>query len=528
MYVMAIDAGTGSCRALIFDAAGALAGGAQRDWTHDAEEGVPGSMSFAVERNRTLVLDLVREALRDAGVSGRDVAAVSATSMREGIVVLDRDGHEIWACANVDARAGEEVAILAEDGALEETIYRRTGQTFALAAQPRLLWVKRHRPDLFERAATVLMLSEWVLYVLSGESVMEPTNGSTSGLLDLSSRQADDDLLTLCDLPGGMVPTVVEPGTPIGTVRPEAADQTGLASSCIVVAGGGDAQMATLGAGLTASGQAMVIAGTFWQQEVNIPEPVTDADMRVRVNAAPLVGTWQAEAIAFHAGTAMRWFRDTFCAEEVALARGLGQSPFDVLTAQAAEIPIGSDGVIPIFSDRMNYRRWRHAAPSFLGLNLDGGPRLRAAMFRSLMENAAIVADANLSLVTEFSGVEPDEVVFAGGSAKSETWTQIVADVIGKPLRIPEVTEATAQGAAACAAAGAGWGESPAEIAARWVAWGRHVTPSDERHEQYRIVKERWRRAYAAQRELMEEGITTPMWQAPGTSENSVRKAGQA
>jgi autoinducer-2 kinase len=516
-HLLAIDAGTGSVRALVFDAEGSPVATASRPWEHDPEPGVPASMGFAVERNWALIVEVVREALAAAGVAPENVVAVSATSMREGLVVLDGDGREIWACANVDARAGAEVAELAARDGVEELIYHRSGQTFALAAQPRLLWLARHQPETYERAATVLMLSEWVLYRLSGVTAMEPSNGSTSGLLALATRDADDELAASCGLRTGLLPQVVEPGTVLGQVSAQAARETGLSTRTRVVVGGGDAQLAALGLGLTEPGQALVVAGTFWQQMVNLAEPVTDPQMRVRVNAAAVPGLWQAEAIAFHAGTAIRWFRDTFAGPEVAAADAAGRNALDVLTEAAAGIPIGSDGVIPIFSDVMNYRSWKHAAPSFLNLPLDGGARLRAAMFRSLLENAAIVARANLAMVEDFSGARAHQVVLAGGSAKSPVWTQIVADVLGRPLRIPSVTEATAQGAAACAASGAGLFSSPSEAGASWVRWDREVEPVTGNHEAYAPVVERWSRAYAAQRELMTAGVTTPMWQAPGT-----------
>ncbi|GAA4289091.1 autoinducer-2 kinase [Georgenia daeguensis] len=516
-HVIAIDAGTGSVRAVLFDAEGRPVTSAARDWHHDPEPGVPGSMGFAVERNYALVVQVLREVLAASPVPAAEISAVSATSMREGIVVLDAQGRELWACANVDARAGEEVAELAAAGDVEKQLYSRSGQTFALAAQPRLRWLARHRPDLYDQAATVLMLSEWVLYRLCGELAIEPSNGSTSGLLALATRQGDPDLATLCGLRDDLLPPVRESGAPLGTVHRRASADTWLSTDTLVVVGGGDAQMATLGTGLADAGEAMIIAGTFWQQEVNIGQPLTDPQMRVRVNAAAVPGMWQAEAIAFHAGTAVRWFRDTFAGPEVRAAEQAGRNSLDVLTEAAAEVPVGADGIIPIFSDVMNYRRWKHAAPSFLNLSLDGGPRLRAAMFRSLLENAAIVADANLAMVAEFSGTQPEEVVFAGGSAKSKVWAQIVADVVGRPLRVPAVTEATAHGTAACAASGAGLYATPAAAARAWVRWDRTVEPSAKNNEAYASVKDRWRRAYAAQRTLMEEGLTVPMWQAPGT-----------
>jgi len=516
-YLLVIDAGTGSVRAALFDLNGALVSIAQRSWEHDPEPGVPGSMSFAVERNWALIVEIITEVMDKANIRGEAVLAVSCSSMREGIVLLDGAGQEIWACANVDARAEQEVRELAAKPGLEEKIYGITGQTFALAAGPRLLWLKNHRPETYDRVETVLMLSEWVLFRLCGMRVMEPTNGSTSGFLSLATRQGDPELLRLCGLRDDVLPQTLEPGTPIGTVTSAVATQTGLATNTLVVLGGGDAQLAALSMGLTKPGQAVIVGGTFWQQLVNLPAPKVDPQMRVRVNAAGSPDLWQAEAIAFHMGTAIRWFRDVFAYQEVEQARATGRDPLDLLTAAAAAIPIGADGVIPIFSDVMNYRRWRHAAPSFLNLNLDGGPRQRIAMFRSLLENAAIVATMNLELVEDFSGTRAPEIVFAGGSAKSEMWTQLVADVLGRPVRVPRVTEAAAQGAAACAAAGVGVFETPSTAANAWIAWEREVAPRMDSHEAYQDVKRRWVAAYAPQLELMDEGITVSLWRAPGS-----------
>jgi len=516
-HVLAIDAGTGSVRAVLFTLDGQLVGAAARPWVHDPEPGVPGSMTFATDRNHGLLVECIREVLATTGTPGSAVRAVSASAMREGIVVLDAAGHEVWACANVDSRSEDEVVELQSRPGLLEEVYRRSGQTFALAAQPRLLWLARHRPELYERAHRVVMLSEWVLHRLGAEPAMEPSNGSTSGMVALATRDADPELASMCGLRDDLLPAVQEPGTTVGRLSRLAAQATGLSEGIALALGGGDAQLAALGLGLSQPGQVLLTGGTFWQLNVNIGAPLTHQDLAVRVNAACVPGLWQAEAIAFHPGTAVRWFRDTFAAPEVAAARAAGRNPLDVLTEAAAEVPIGSRGVIPIFSDVMNYRRWTHAAPSFLDLGLDGGPGLRAAMFRSLLENAAIVTMANLELVSSFAPVDDSApVVFAQGAASSAVWSQIVADVLDRPLRIPAVTEASAQGAAACAAAAVGALDGPADGAA-WVRWEREVTPDAAAHEQYIDVRRRWEAAYAVQRDLMRAGVTTPMWHAPGS-----------
>lgn len=521
--ILAIDAGTGSVRSVLFEADGTLVGAASRPWEHRPEPGVPGSMAFDAHGNWELVCETIREVLRSTQTDPREVAAVSAASMREGFVLLGADGAEIWACANVDARAEREtleLQALQVDGAsvLEET-YRRSGQTFALAAQPRLRWLQRHEPAIYERATTLLMLSEWILFRLSGERCIEPSNGSTSGLIGLASRGADPQLARMSGLREDLLPRVVEPGTRVGSVSVRAAEETGLSAGTSVGAGGGDAQLAALGLGQTEAGQILLTAGTFWQLNVNSGTPAVHPDMAIRVNAAAVPGLWQAEAIAFHPGTAVRWFRDTFAAGEKELAARTGRNPLDLLTEAAAAIPIGSDGVIPILSDAMAYRRWTHAAPSFLNLSIEaGGDRQRAAMFRSLLENAAIVSRENLDLVSSFVDIPADApVVFAGGAASSPIWTAITADVLGRTLRVPVVTEATALGTAACAIAALEEGASAAEIADGWAAWQEPVAPDPGRHAQYEPVIERWRRAYAAQRELAAAGVTAPMWHAPGS-----------
>lgn len=108
-YVLAIDAGTGSGRAVIFDSSGHQIAVGQEEWTHLSDPKYPGSMEFDCKANWKLLSKCVREALTNAGLKGSDIRAVSATSMREAIVTYDKDGEELWACANVDSRASAEV-----------------------------------------------------------------------------------------------------------------------------------------------------------------------------------------------------------------------------------------------------------------------------------------------------------------------------------------------------------------------------------------------------------------------------------
>ncbi len=127
---MALDAGTGSVRAVIFDLEGKQVAVGQAEWRHLAVPDVPGSMEFHLEKNWQLACECIRQALHNAGIAPEAIAAVSACSMREGIVVYDAEGTPVWACANADARAALEVSEL--DYTFESEVYRSTGQTLAL------------------------------------------------------------------------------------------------------------------------------------------------------------------------------------------------------------------------------------------------------------------------------------------------------------------------------------------------------------------------------------------------------------
>lgn len=516
-YVLAFDAGTGSIRAVLFDRNGKQIGVSQKEWTHLLEEDVPGSMNFDTVYNWNLVIQCIKEVLQETDILPSEIKALSATSMREGFVLYDRNGQEIWACANVDARAGDEVSDLKLlDEKLEMELYAESGQTFALGAIPRLLWLKRHKPEIYEATASITMINDWILYRLSGVLQVDPSNGCTSGIFDLEKRQWQKQIATRCGIKDTFFPKVHEAGTVLGKVTKEASTLTGLSPETLVVSGGGDAQMASVGVGAITINQTVVSGGSFWQQEVNVEKPYIDPEGRLRVNCHAVVGQWQLEAIAFFPGLVMRWFRDAFCEKEVEEAKITGKDAYEILEEEAKHVPAGSNGIIPIFSDVMNYISWRHAAPSFINLSIDPQKTGKMEMFKSLQENAALITLGNLKLIEEVTGHYPEEVIFAGGASKGKLWSQTLADVLGVPVKVPVIKEAAALGTALYAAFGAGIYSSIKEAVDQVVVWESTFQPRMANHQKYALIYENWRRVYEAQLKLADSGITTHMWKAPG------------
>ena len=521
-YLMAVDAGTGSVRAVIFDTQGNQIGCVQREWKHREDPRYPGSMDFDWESNWELTCTCIRGVLEKTGIGAEGIAAVSSTSMREGIVLYDAGGAEIWACANVDARAGDEVTQLKRiDSSLEKELYLESGQTFALGALPRLLWVKNKLPGVYSKIARMGMLNDWIIYRLSGVLAVEPSNGSTTGIFNLANRTWDKSISRRCGIRDDIFPDVLECGTIVAKVSKAGSASSGLAEGTPLVVGGGDCQLGTIGVGVTGANEAVVFGGSFWQYEYNVATGssgtgICSPQCDVRVNCHAVEKLWQYEALAFNPGLVMRWYRDAFCAEEKRLAAEKNTDPYAVMDALAEKIPPGSYGMICTFSDVMNYINWKHAAPGFMNFELNQEKFNKVTFYRAIMENTALVTLAHLRLVEAATGKCPEKIVFAGGASKSGVWSQILADVLCLPVEVPVVKEATALGAAIMAGKGIGLYSGIKEAARELVKIEKVYYPNRENREIYEQAYGQWKAAYPPLLRLSDEKVTKYMWCAPG------------
>ena len=513
-FVMAIDAGTGSGRAIIYRLDGSIAGLAHEEWSHPAVAGVPGGLDFDTAANGLLIDRVIAASLAHAGLGAEAIAAVSTTSMREGVVLYDETDSAIWACPNVDARAQVEAVELVERG-IADRIYRIGGDWVSITAPARLKWLQKHHPEIAARARRIGLISDWLATRLTGEYHTEPSAGSSTAMFDLSKRDWSTALLEDLGIDPSIVPPVSEPGTMIGRVTQAAAGRTGLKAGTPVIAGGGDTQLALVGLGRKA-GDATLVGGSFWQTTMLASEPLIDPLRGPRTLCHARPAEWMVEGIGFLTGFSLRWLRDAFVDP---LQRG-NPAAFREMEVLGSRLPPGSGGVFATMANPMQSDRWLHPAPSFIGFDFNRPEIGIGAAVRAVMEAGAFVAHNHLRTLQTLSGRSFDRLQFTGGSSQGELWPQIVADVMGRTIDIPVVKETTALGCAMLAATGTGLFSNLDEaIEAMASPIERTIEPDPAAHAAYGEIEARWERVSKAMTELAREGLVEPLWRPAGALE---------
>ena len=187
-----------------------------------------------------------------------------------------------------------------------------------------------------------------------------------------------------------------------------------------------------------------------------------------------------------------------------------------MMNEYAKDIAAGSYGMMCVFSDVMNFINWKHASPTFTNFELDPVRFSKYTFYRAILENTAMVTKGHLDLVREATGNQPEDIIFAGGASKSPLWCQILSDVLGLPVKVPAVKEATALGAAILAGCGVGIYKDMSEAAEKLVKWDTTYVPIPPIISSTVKCTEQWRSVYKASLNLCGQNLTRSMWAAPG------------
>ena len=494
----ALDYGTGGAKCALFDARGRRLSVVREPWTYEEAAVTPGAMTrgyrFDPETFWAALARCARGALAAAAVPAEAVAGISATAQRLGTVFLDAHGREIYAGPNMDGRGFSGAMEIMGTLGLERTIEISGHWPPFVSSLSRLL-VFRGEPD-HPKVATVLTLSDWIGYRLTGEVFSEPSNACESLFLDVGGRHWSTEAREAFAIGEGLLPPLVEPGSFVGRLTAAAAEQTGFRAGTPFYAGGGDTQCALLGSDVVEAGHAGAVLGTTTPVMVVTDAPEFDRSGRLWTGCHVVGRRWTVESNGGDTGIGYQWLTELL---------GLsGDSGFAQAEAEIAALP---DEPVPALSfagpqvfDLMSFNP--NQANGFLfRMPMFSARPNRAAFLRAFQESVACAVRANLEQIEDLRGVPAIDVTLSGGMTRSPGLLRAFARLIRRPLRLSIEPEATALGAAVLAAAGHGTHPSVADAAAEMVR-RRPLEPDVAFSDAYDAHYGRWRELYAQLRAI--------------------------
>ncbi|MHA1925319.1 MAG: xylulokinase [Candidatus Thorarchaeota archaeon] len=493
--VLAIDAGTTGVRSMLFTPTGNVVTKAYEEF--ESHFPSPSWVEQDAEDWWTSTCRTIKSCFESSSASPNQVVGISVTNQRETVVPIDEKGKPLRRAIVWQDRRTVPQCDWIKEQISEKDIYSTTGLTVnPYFTAPKILWIKRNQPEVFGKTDKFLLVHDYLIYKLTGLTITDHSNASRTMLFDVSKAGWSDKMLDALGIPIHKLPDSVESGTRVGELSEKAAKESGLNIGTPIVAGGGDQQCAALGVGVVRQGSFKSTTGTGTFMLAFTDCLKLDPQRRVLCSRHVVPDSFVLEASMFTTGSALRWFRNQLGSLETEAAQRRGVDPYDILTESASRVPPGSEGVlhIPHFVGA-GAPHWNPQARGiFAGLALG---HTKAHLIRAILEGVSYEIRSNLEVMRE-NGVSASEIRVTGGAARSETWMQIQADVIGIPVIRTEMKEATALGAAILAAKGVGLYKSIIDAAERMVKPVKPLTPKPENQDLYNQMYKRFNRLYAA------------------------------
>ena len=483
-YFLGIDISTTSSKALLIDEAGRVVAVASAP--HTLQTPRPLWSEQDPHEWWQAVCASIRTVLKQAGALADSVAAIGLTGQMHGLVLLDEAGQVLrpailWNDQRTQAQCDEIHSVFGREKFIQITgNVALTGFT-----APKILWVKENEPEIFTKAAHVLLPKDFVRYKLTGDYTMDKADGSGTVLFDLRKRDWSDEVLSALGIPRSWMPPVYEGPQITGHVTSAAAKASGLKVGTPIVAGGGDQSAQAIGVGAVNPGVIGLTVGTSGVVFATTPSVLIEPEGRLHAFCHAVPGMWHFMGVMLSAAGSLQWYRDN-------LAPGLS---FDDLLKEAEQVTAGSEGLF--FLPYLSGERTPHPDPSargaFIGMTLRHG---RGHMTRAVLEGVAFGLKDNFMLIQNAGLGSIDQIRASGGGIKSRLWRQILASVLGYELVTVSVVEGAAYGAALLAGVGAGYWADVALACKEVIRLTEFTKPSEMQVAIYRDAYPLYRELY--------------------------------
>ncbi|GAC1347596.1 MAG: xylulokinase [Ktedonobacteraceae bacterium] len=497
-YVIGADLGSQGMKTVLLDEAGITVASAYA--AYDPHYPAPNWAEENPADWEAALTTTVRQVMHSAGAHAADILALALGSQVDGLVCVNEQGDVlrpaiIW----LDRRATSQCEALAQYISSTELFHLSGANLDSSHVAPKMLWVRDNEPAIFARSRYLLLPGSYMAYRLTGEAVVDYSNASSTLLLDVKQKTWSQHMLKLTGLDEARLGRVEGATSIIGPLTTQAAERLGLTTHTLVAAGSGDEHAACVGAGVTRSSIVCDINGTAEPVCAVAQAPIFDEGGLLETHCHADPTAWLIENPGFVSGGSYRWFLDALAPHERAEAQRRGISPYDLLNAEAAQVPAAASGLIflPCLSGAMTPTWNADARGVFFGLSLAHG---RGHMVRAILEGTAYGLRDNVERMAEI-GLNPQEIRAVAGGARGRLWLQIKADVTGKPVSTPRELESTALGAAMLAGVAAGLFSDLQEAAHAAIGMGSYREPDPRHRQAYDDAYALYRQVYDALQE---------------------------
>lgn len=441
-----------------------------------------------------------RALLSKAGVRGELVTCVCPSTLGSDCLPVDENCRPLRKAIlyGIDSRAQEEIAWMMAHYGPERVkeLFGRPIVTGDVAAK--ILWIKNHEPEVYRHTFKFLTGASYLTAKLTGKYVIDQFLGQASfrPLYRTDLTINEEECALYCRPDQLAQPRVVTDLA--GGVTSQAAKETGLTEGTSVITGTGDSTAEAVSAGVLRPGDLMLQFGSTLFLYCCTDRLIQDD--RVRGNNFTVPGTFSVAAGTNAAGTLTRWYRDVMFPDAIQMERNGEANAFQRMLEGLEQIPAGSDGLItlPYLAGERTPINDPNAKGMIFGLKLS---HTRAHLYKSALESVGYAVAQHVDILEE-QGVGPRHITAVGGGVKNPVWMQIVADILGRPIQIPEITLGASYGDALMAALAAGRFDSFEDLH-RAIRISRTVQPDMEVHQAYQSYKELYTELYLANRELM-------------------------
>ena len=384
------------------------------------------------------------------------VDALAISAQAESFVVLDKEDQPlrnviVW----LDSRSSVEADEIRNEFG-KRRIYHTTGSPDVdpTWTSTKLLWIRKNEPDIFRKISKILFVEDYLIYRMTNNFAANGALYCSSLLYDIINNTWWKDMLDFLKIDESILPKLYPSGVEVGRLTEEARKELKISKDSIVVSGGMDQACGCVGTGNISPGILTENIGASLNVCVTTDKPVFDKNFRVPCQTHSVFEKFIYLPWTKTAGMTLKWFKDNFCEEQIKEASRRGINVYDILTKNIKKIPPGSNGVImlPYLAGAMSPEMDENARGVLYGLNLSTN---RDIIIRAIIESITYMLRSNIELVEE-ANIKVEGIIASGGASNSDTWNQIKADILGKPIMTIVNQDSGCLGAAILSGVGAG------------------------------------------------------------------------